>query len=131
MQRHLDVLVASPRMENQRALIQILNGLPINVVSSSTLKQTEQLLSQQPIALVFCDENLPDGSYRDLLSARPAEQKTPPVVITTRVGDWEDYLEATRLGAYDMIRCPLQTNDVQSIVTRAIRDGQRAVAAGA
>ena len=61
-----DILVTSSRVEDRRALMNILDGLPINVFSSSTVKQAEEVMSQKKLALVFCDEHLPDGSYREL-----------------------------------------------------------------
>ncbi len=102
--------------------MRILDGLPTNVFSSSTLKQAEEVISQKRLALVFCDEYLPDGSYRQLLSAPRKAQKQPPVVVTTHDGGWNDYLEATRRGAFDVIRYPLQPVDVELIVIRAMRD---------
>ena len=117
-----DILVTSSRLEDRRALMRILDGLPINVFSTSTLKQAEEVISQKKLALVFCDEHLPDGSYRELLSSPGTVQKQPPVVVTTHDGEWNDYLKATRRGAFDVIRYPLQPVDVELVVIRAMRD---------
>ena len=122
MYKPCDILVTSSRLEDRRALMRILDGLPINVFSTSTLRQAEEVISQKKLALVFCDEHLPDGSYRELLSASGTAQKQPPVVVTTHDGEWNDYLEATRRGAFDVIRYPLQPVDVELVVIRAMRD---------
>lgn len=124
-----DILVTSSRVEDRRALMRILDGLPINVFSSSTVKQAEEVMSQKKLALVFCDEHLPDGSYRELLSRSRATQKHPRLVVTTHTGEWNEYLEATRRGAFDVIRYPLQPADVELIVIRAMRDQRDASAA--
>lgn len=122
MYQPCDILVTSSRLEDRRALMRILDGLPLNVYSSSTLRQAGELISQKKLALVFCDEHLPDGSYRELLAANRSTQKPPRVVVTTHDGEWNDYLEATRRGAFDVIRYPLQPADVELIVIRAMRD---------
>jgi len=116
-----DVLVVSTRAEDRKALMQVLDKLSANVFSCSTLGQAQEVLARQTIKLVFCDQRLPDGTYRDLVAARQAGLKTPPVVVTSRVGGWEDYTEATRLGAFDLIPCPLHPTDVELAVIRAMR----------
>jgi two-component system, NtrC family, response regulator HydG len=115
-----NVLIVSASIEDRRALMHVLNKLSTNVISCSTLRQAEEVLSQQPIDAVFCDQRLPDGTYRDLLAVRPVGQKMPRVVVTTRVGGWEDYAEATRLGAFDVIPCPLRPTDIELAVIRAM-----------
>jgi len=124
-----DILVTSSRVEDRRELMKILDGLPINVFSSSTVKQAEEVMAQKKLALVFCDEHLPDGSYRELLSRSRTAPKQPRLVVTTHTGEWNEYLEATRRGAFDVIRYPLQPADVELIVIRAMRQQREASAA--
>jgi CheY-like chemotaxis protein len=118
-----DALVASSHLEYRRALVRILEDLKVNTFASATLAEAQELLSRQSIALVFCDDRLTDGSYRDLLQALRAWNKTPHVVVTTRTGEWKDYLEAVRLGAFDMIQYPYRPTDVELNVIRAMRGG--------
>ena len=106
----------------------MLDNLSTNVISCSTLRQAEEVLSQQTIDLVFCDQRLPDGTYRDLLSVRRLGHKMPRVVVTTRVGGWEDYTEATRLGAFDVIPSPLHPTNVELTVIRAMRNEEQKAA---
>lgn len=120
LQTQLNVLVASSNLENRRALIQILEELPLNVYSSSTLKQAEEVLSSRPFALVFCDDHLVDGGYGQLLGEVRMSKDNSRFIVTTSKGEWEDYLDATHLGAFDMIRWPLQPTDVELIVIRAM-----------
>ena len=68
MPGHWDVLVASSDMEERRSLIRVCEGMSMNVISCNGLSQVEEVLSRQAVGIVFCDENLSDGSYRDLLT---------------------------------------------------------------
>ncbi len=120
MNGSLEVLVASSQLENRQALIHVLEALSANVISSSSIQQACEVLSKRPIELVFCDDQLPDGSYRDLLPATRSRQgQTARVVVTTRTGEWDEYLEAMRLGAFDFIRGPMHPTDVELVVLRA------------
>jgi DNA-binding NtrC family response regulator len=127
MQAQLNVLVASSNLENRRSLIQILEALPLNVFSSSTLQQAEEALSSRSMALVFCDDHLVDGPYPKLLSKMRENGETGRFIVTTTEGEWEDYLDATRLGAFDMIRWPLHPTDVELIVIRAMHQDQQSM----
>lgn len=122
MQTSWNILVASARLENRRALIRILDGLPVNVIASSTLSQARDVLTRQEVHLVFCDDSLPGGTYRDLFSA-PTIRK-PRFVVTMESSELEGDQEASE-GAFALLRCPIQPTDVELIVIRVARELQQ------
>jgi DNA-binding NtrC family response regulator len=67
---------------------------------SSTCAQAEEVLSKQTVDLVFCDEQLPDGSYDKLIHSNHWDHRIPRVVVTTRTGEWELYFEAVKKGVH-------------------------------
>ena len=123
MQEPLDALIVSDRTEHVKTMVRILDGLPIKAYAACTLKQAEQVLSRQPISVIFCDERLPGGSYRRLLSARASAKRRGEscFVVTLQTGEWEEYLEALHLGAFEAIRCPIQAGDVESVLSHWTR----------
>ncbi|MGC2233225.1 MAG: response regulator [Candidatus Acidiferrum sp.] len=121
MEGHPQILVASSRLESRRVLLRILDDLGIESFASATLAEAEEVLSRQPIALVFCDDRLTDGSYRDLLQRLRTWKQSAHTVVTTRTGEWKEYLEALGLGAFDMIQQPYRPTDVELNVLRALR----------
>jgi DNA-binding NtrC family response regulator len=123
MEGRTDVLVASSYLEERQALVGILEDLGVNTYASATLAEAEEVLSRQWVALVFCDDHLKDGSYRDLLQTPRTWEKAPHIVVTTRAGECKDYLEALALGAFDMIQYPYRSTDVELNVLRAMRGG--------
>jgi len=127
MQEQLDALVVSERMEHVKSLVRILDTLLINVYVACTLKQAQEVLCRQPLGLVFCDERLAGGSYRELLQDGEARRKASRFVIMLQTGEWDEYLEAMRLGAFEVIRCPVQPTDIEMTLINATRDqAQRA-----
>jgi DNA-binding NtrC family response regulator len=121
-----DVLVASADIDHRRSLEQVFATLSLNVISCSALKQAAEVLSRQTVNLVFCDDALTDGSYRDLLTNTLAGRKIPRLVVTMRMGEWEEYLDAMRSGAFDALRRPCHPTDVEMVVLRAIHEDRRA-----
>jgi DNA-binding NtrC family response regulator len=127
MRESWDVLVASSCMENRQHLENILENLSLNVISCSAISQAEEVIARQEIPLVFCDELLSDGCCRGLLSARGnTGQKASRIVVTIRAGEWDEYLEVMRLGAFDVMRSPVQPTDVELVVLRAMREHREA-----
>jgi DNA-binding NtrC family response regulator len=122
MLRQKDVLVACTDMSNRSALVHMLEGMSVNVFSCSTMNQISDVLSKQKVELVFCDENLSDGSFRDLLRAKQPWMGRPRIVVIFRVGEWAEYLEALQLGVFEVISTPVHSTDVELAVIRAIRD---------
>lgn len=46
-------------------------------------------------------------------------------VVMLCSGEWNECLEAMRLGATDVIRCPLQSTEVEYVLIRAGRERNR------
>ena len=129
MRPTLHLLIVSSRLENKKALLNVVQGLPVDVHTSPTIEHAWEVLMGQPIDVIFCDERLPDGSYPDFLSAVRSEHPTTRfVVLLTSEDDWQDFLQAIRLGASDVLRGSYQPTDVELALMRAGREvaqGQR------
>jgi len=124
LQRHVRAMVVSPRLEVRKPLLQVLESLSTDVIACSSLAQASEVLSHRSFDVVFCDEHLQDGSYSDLIHADHFERRIPRVIVATRVGEWELYLEATRKGAFDVVRSPWHATDVEMSVIRALHEEQ-------
>jgi DNA-binding NtrC family response regulator len=122
MEKEWDLLVVSSRLENRKALLRILDGLPVDIFTAATISQAHEVLSSHAIRLIFSEENFADGSYRELLRSVRAEHRGPRMVLMLCTGEWEEYLEAMRLGVSEVIRCPLQPTDVELTLIRAARE---------
>lgn len=122
MQDEVKILVVSASLEHRRTVNKILEELSMQVISCWTLSQAEEALSRRRPNLIFCDERLPDGSYSALLQLNCPGRVPPPVVVLTRTGEWDLYIDATRRGAFDVIRSPWCPTDFELCVIRAVRE---------
>ncbi|HWG58823.1 MAG TPA: response regulator [Candidatus Acidoferrales bacterium] len=116
------VLVASCDLEGRRALSGILREQGIDPICTSSVHECEQIVAAENVGLIFCDRSLSDGDYRDLLGACRTTRSKARVVITSRHADWDEYLEAIRLGAFDVIAAPCRPTDVEWMVIQAKHD---------
>ncbi|MGB2633390.1 MAG: hypothetical protein WAM58_05590 [Candidatus Acidiferrum sp.] len=101
--------------------MRIFDGLPINSYSAPSVQQAKEALRLRPFSVVFCEERLSDGSYNDLLREVRALSEDIRFVVMLCTGEWEEYLEALRLGAEEVLRCPLQPTDVDLALIHAMR----------
>jgi DNA-binding NtrC family response regulator len=117
MSKEWDVLVASANFEHRRSLVRILEELLLNVITVSTFQQAEEVLSRQPIALMFSDERLPDGSYKELLNHTNSAAQPRHVVLTT--GDAVDPQQVEDGHVLGTLKYPFHATDAELQVIRA------------
>ena len=117
-----DVLVISADLEARRNLTRTLQAQGCEPICAPNVHKAIETLNGQSVGLVFCDRDLPDGTYREFLAALRSSKKKARVVVTSRTADWDEYLDAMRLGAFDVIAAPCQPTDVEWMLIQARRD---------
>ena len=117
-----EVVVVSSDMETRRHLSDILVEQGMDPICTSTLRECKQSLDEKRVGLVFCDPHVADGTYQELLAAYRLTDRKPRVVVTSRGADWEEFKEAMRWGAFDVISAPCRPTDVEWMVIQARRD---------
>ena len=122
-QKEWRALIVSASVENRKALLRILEGLPVDTFIAATIEQAQEVMSRHSMDVIFCEESLPDGSYRQFLE--PATARSKRFVVMLRTGEWDEYLEAMRLGVTDVLRCPLQPIEVELVLVGLGRDRAR------
>ena len=125
MRRPSLILVISSELGNGRALVEILNRERWETICASTVEEFEELFSTRQLALVFCERQLSDGTYRDVLRTIRARNTNLRLVVTSRLADWDEYLEVLEEGAFDLIASPCRPADVAWAILRAERERKK------
>jgi DNA-binding NtrC family response regulator len=123
MDNGLPILIVSCRSDNRKILLRVFEGLPIDSYTAPTIEQAMEALRLRPFSVVFCEERLSDGTYVDLLRDVRVISNETRFVVMLCTGEWEEYLEALRLGAEEVLRCPLQPTDIDLALIHAMRGG--------
>jgi DNA-binding NtrC family response regulator len=116
------ILVASSDLESRRTLMQILSQQGLDPISAANLAECRETMQKERVGLIFADRHLADGNYRDVLDLARSNRDKVRVVVTSKRPDWDEYLEAMRLGAFDVIAYPCRPTDVEWMVIQAKRD---------
>lgn len=115
------ILLVSADPETRRALSEMVRGTGLECRAAASVAEARAQMARERPALVFCDRRLADGSFRELLRASEVQETNVPVVVASRLGETEEYLEAMRLGAFDFIAKPYHRSEVEWIVHNALR----------
>ena len=109
-----------------RELLEItLNRMEVDTRSAADLAQARDLLAGEDFDLCLTDMRLPDGSGIDFV--RQIQQTKPeiPVAMITAHGNMESAIEALKAGAFDFVSKPVDLQVLRSLVTTALKLGNK------
>ena len=115
------IVVVSPDMESRRSLATILTRLGFDPICISTVGECRVMLAKENVGLVFCDRDLADGNYRDILVASRATKRQPGVVLTGQRHNCDENHEAIGFGVFGVTATPYHPTDVEWMVIQARR----------
>ena len=105
------IVVASASLEDRQTMVNILAEKGLDPIVASSVAACREIMAQENVGLIFCARSLADGDCRDLLLAARASKRGARIVLTARITDWDEYLDAMRLGAFDVISAPCRPTD--------------------
>lgn len=113
------LVVLSPHRRSE--LLRLLEGKDLQINLASDFREAQQKLSGQiSYDLLLSDEQLPDGSWRDLLQFL-LDSKTPcEMIVCSRCGDEQLWAEVLQCGVYDLLVEPFERQEVHRIIQSAI-----------
>lgn len=95
----------------------------LHPVRCKTLAALNQVIRQEPFRLAICDEEFPDGNYRELITILKRLKRSLPVVVVSPFDDSKSYLDAMLAGAYDYVGLPPHSNELERAVAAALTEG--------
>lgn len=121
-----EALVAFSDSEHGQILATILGHCGLMPVLCSSLKQARTLLDRKSIRLVFCEDRLTDGSFRDMLQVTAQDRPGLPLVVFSRHPDPELPSAHIQSGATDSIAPPFYHTQIEQVLHRALYSMARA-----
>jgi DNA-binding NtrC family response regulator len=113
-------LVASSDEEVLRKLAKIMGECGLATLLAFTVSDSIRILERDNICLVLCEDHLIDGNYEGLLNAAENSKSKAPVIVFSSTGDWPDYFDAIRAGAFDYMAYPPFLGDVPRVIRHAL-----------
>jgi DNA-binding NtrC family response regulator len=114
------ILVVSGSQEHRDALVERCKSCELQAICCTSAGGAAKLLGQESFSIVFCDDQLPDGSFQTVMDCAARCGKPTPVIVTSRRDDWELFLKALNVGAFDYVALPPLPGEVERIVRAAL-----------
>jgi two-component system response regulator PilR (NtrC family) len=112
------ILCSDP--EGRSAMERALARSPLERVFATSVVEAREVVEREPVALVFCALDAPDGGFRSLKEVASLAGARVPVVVASRCGDAAEYMDAMQAGAFDFITQPYRSEEVERIVMSAL-----------
>ena len=117
----VNVLAVSPLTKDHQALGRIFAHSDWKIVAVGSLEKAKQQLDDSSISVVICNCDLPDGSWRELLSELSNRETPPRLVVTSAQADDQLWAEVLNRGGYDVLAQPFDCSEVFRVVSLAWR----------
>ena len=113
------VLVVSSELGDCNALGDTINQEGWKTICASSVDECKGVFANHDIDLVFCERELTDGTYRDVLAIARSQRHRPRLIVMSRCPNWDEYLESLHAGAFDLIASPYETVDIANVLNQA------------
>ena len=120
MWNYPDILVLSSSEAIRNNLAEALRLSGVSPIRCATLTESRAILGQAAISAIFCDDCLCDGTYRDLVETVRSEFPQIPIVVVSPFGDWNEYLKALGVGAFDYVGIPFGQGEIERVLRGAL-----------
>ena len=120
--RRKKLLVADDEPSMRELLKMLLESEGYDVLLASDGTEASEVFAKEKehIDAVIQDLKMPGLQGTDLLRWLKEEAPDVPVIVITAFSTWDSAVEAMRLGAFDFIRKPFDTDTIRSVVNRAV-----------
>lgn len=113
------LLVMPPERRDMLSNFLLKNGMEVTTAGSAA-EARRRLSDAVSYDLVFVDEELPDGSWRDLLQFLLNSPRSAEMVVCSRCGDERLWAEVIQCGVFDLIPEPYEKQEILRIVRSAL-----------
>jgi two-component system, NtrC family, nitrogen regulation response regulator NtrX len=124
------ILVVDDEEPIRKTLRMALEYEGYEVTESSSGQEALALLDREPADLVFLDIKMPGMDGLEVLEKLSEKPLFPPVIVVSGHGTIQTAVSATKLGAFDFIEKPLETERVLLAVRNALERKQLAEEVG-
>ena len=115
------ILVIDDELSIRESLEMFLREKSLEVLSAGTGTEGRDLWLKHRPRVIVLDIRLPDLSGLDLLKRISHDDPEAKIIMITAFHDMETTIQAMRNGAYDYIHKPLDVDELDQAVTRALK----------
>ncbi len=123
-QRTVTVLAISGLEADHSSLAHIFSHSKWRIHGARSRREALLFLSENPVPVVICEKDLPDGTWKEILSELADFKDSPLLIVTSQLADDSLWAEVLNLGGYDVLMKPFDSTEVVRVVSLAWRHWQ-------
>jgi DNA-binding NtrC family response regulator len=116
----LPVLIICFDQTHRDKAAEIVHNIGLQSVLCPSLSDARALLGRQTFQFVLCEDDLPDCNLRTSLKVLSVSTGGIPVIVLSRLADWDAYMKALSAGAFDYIAFPPEPVESERILRLAL-----------
>jgi len=120
----LRVVIVSSIRERWEKLSEIVSRYGLQPVRCETLAAALALLACTSFTLAICEDVLPDGGFQECIAQARLSRNRTPVVVVSRLDDWDSYLKAMGAGAFDYVALPPHPHELERVLAGALAEAR-------
>jgi DNA-binding NtrC family response regulator len=125
------VLAVNLSRDDHSALSAMFTALPLRLIHAETSVQGLRQAMSQPVRVVVCERDLPDGNWKHLFDKVGELAHPPRFIVASRLADERLWAEVLNLGGYDVLATPFDADEVHRVMSYAVDSWHCQVDAGA
>jgi DNA-binding response OmpR family regulator len=117
----ITILAITPNEDDHHTLQLIFNHRNWRLHKARTYGEARPILRESKAAVVICERDLPDGTWKDVLYELALMENSPQLIVVSRLADDHLWAEVLNLGGYDVLQKPFEPSEVMRAVSMAWR----------
>ena len=118
------ILVVDDEKNAREGLREALSAGPYRVMAAANGFQAEELLAAEPVDLVITDLRMPGTGGLELMKKARSIRPGAVFILVTAYGTVDSAVEAMKEGAFDYLTKPLNLEQLEMLVARALKSQQ-------
>jgi DNA-binding NtrC family response regulator len=119
------VLVVDDNARARQSMVEVLAAAGHDVVSSASAVEALKIVEQGPFDVIITDLQMPGMDGLAFIRALAERKVETQIVMVTAFASVASAVEAMRFGAFDYIEKPFDVEQLESLVARALRHGEK------
>lgn len=115
------ILSVSTARLDHTTLYRMIDHATWQLAAANTCRDAYKQLRKGGTQVVFCECDLSDGSWKDLLNYAADMTQPPVVIVTSRLADAYLWSEVLNLGGFDVLAKPFVEKEVRQVLASALR----------
>ena len=114
------ILSVSPFADDHAVLRKIIRDSPWRLTTRKSAAEALPELNRSRFTVIFCEFQLNDGNWKDVLDLTHTMNEVPLLVVTSEFTDERLWAEVLNLGGYDLLTKPLVEDEVRRVLLLAM-----------